>query len=344
MTHPRWLLATVLACSCTADVDLDLGEVSASGTGGDAGSSDDETRTTGISADASSDAADTSEASDATSDDAGGSTADASSGDGGDASSSESSGPDTGPDPADAVFYNGWENRDELGCSLEGLLDGPGGVSADSWNDFGPVLAVTCGEPPIAEIVDDEQRSGERSLRVTFPPDFSQNGPDFRIQQDFAAQTETYVSAWVKYSDNWVWASADHKILIMGQGGDAFTQDVYINVRGMGDGGPGYIAVHAIPADAVFEAYDSNVTPGQWHLVEAHIVSGDQGSIEVRLDGELLDFVDPARHWATTNVPTGNVVEYVEVDTTYNDYVYPSSLGLTMHTWFDDVAVFEGSW
>lgn len=183
------------------------------------------------------------------------------------------------------------------------------------------------------------------AMLVGSSPDGSLNGPDFRIIQDFAAQTETYARAWVKYSDNWVWAGADHKILIFGESGGAPTQDIYINVRGEGDGGPGYIAVHSIPADTVFEDHGSNMSPGVWHLVEAHIVSGDAGSIEVRLDGELLDLVDAGPNgYDPLIVPTGNAIEYVKVDTTYNLYAYPSSLGLEMHTWFDDVAVFAGGW
>jgi hypothetical protein len=264
----------------------------------------------------------------------------------GDAEASGDDAPaDEGGDPTDPVFANGWENRDELGCTLEGLLDGPGGASANSWGDFGPAFASTCAEPPMAEIVEDEFHSGSRSLRVEFPPDGTQNGPDFRIAQDFAAQTETYARAWVKYSDNWVWAGADHKILIFGVSGGAPTQDIYINVRGLGDGGPGYIAVHSIPADTVFEDHASNVFPGEWHYIEAHIVSGESGAIEVRLDGELLDLVDQGSNaYDPLDVPTGSVIEYIKVDTTYNDYAYPSGLGLTMHTWFDDVAVFAGSW
>ncbi len=263
-----------------------------------------------------------------------------SSGDGG------SSGPvETSAGDEQALFHNGWDNLGALGCSLETLLDGQGGASPDAWADFGPVLAETCADPPIAEVVEDEVHGGSRALRVTFEPDGSQNGPDFRIVQEFASQGEVYARAWVRYSPNWVWAGADHKILIFGRGGDAPTQDIYINVRGMGDGGPGYIAVHSIPADTVFEDHGSNVSPGSWHLIEAHLVAGDAGSIEVRLDGQQLDLVDQGPNgYAPTNVPTGEAIEYIKIDTTYNVYAYPSGLGLTMHAWFDDVAVFPGSW
>lgn len=37
-------------------------------------------------------------------------------------------------------------------------------------------------------------------------------------------------------------------------------------------------------------------------------------------------------------------LSYFKIDTTYNDYAYPSGLGLTMQTWFDDAAISAQGW
>jgi hypothetical protein len=140
-----------------------------------------------------------------------------------------------------------------------------------------------------------------------------------------------------------VWASADHKLAIFGAGGDAPTQDVYYNVRGDGDGGPGHVVIHVIPADTLFEDTGTNMEPGVWHLCELHVVSGEHGLVEAKLDGVLLELtneggLDP------NDVDTGTSIGFLKLDTTYNEYSYPSGLGLTMETWYDSVAVSDERW
>ncbi|MEQ1878071.1 MAG: hypothetical protein ABL958_15620, partial [Bdellovibrionia bacterium] len=114
------------------------------------------------------------------------------------------------PTPSAGVsifFRNGWENRTELGCTLQGLLDGSGGTSATAWQDYGP--SSTCNSiPPVAQISTAEKHDGNRALQVNFEPDGTLNGPDFRIVQQFTGRNEIYARWWVKYSDNWRWASA----------------------------------------------------------------------------------------------------------------------------------------
>jgi hypothetical protein len=241
------------------------------------------------------------------------------------------------------IFQNGWENRSELGCTLNGLRDGTGGVTNNSWNDFGPAYPGLCSGVPVAEIVNTEKFEGNRSLQVNFEPTGSQNGPDFRIGQDFSARNEIYARWYVKYSNNWVWATSDHKVAIFGS--PSYSQDVYFNVRGNSNGGAGRIAVHAIRADTVFSDRNSNMTPGVWHLAEIHIVAGTNGRIEVKLDGRLLNLTDEGpRGLSPLNVNTTSSLGYIKLDTTYNSYSYPSSLGLRMKTWFDSVAVSGSGW
>lgn len=242
------------------------------------------------------------------------------------------------------LFSNGWQNRTELGATLNGLLDRDVSVPYDrtkAWADFGPAFNPS-GYP--AQIVNGVGPRGtmSRLLQVTFPPDGTQNGPDFRIIQDYVSSTDVYVRWFVKYSDNWVWAGADHKSMICGAGS---SQDVYGNVRGNGNGGPGRVAIHVIPSDTVLSDYSTNVSPGVWHLMELHIVSGTNGKIEAKLDGRQLNLtVEAGTQVNPNNLNTGGAKTYCKVDTTYNAYSYPSGLGLTMQTWFDDVAVARGGW
>src|SRR5687767_4634174 len=167
------------------------------------------------------------------------------------------------------IFQNGWENRSELGCTLVGLLDGNGGLSSSWWADFGPNITATCGNS-IAQITTAERHDGNRSLQVNFAPDGSINGPDFRIGQDFGGnRNEIYARWYVKYSNNWRWATSDHKVAIFGNAG--YSQDIYFNVRGNSQGGQGRVAIHSIPADTVFSDATSSMTPGVWHLCEIRI-------------------------------------------------------------------------
>ena len=139
-----------------------------------------------------------------------------------------------------------------------------------------------------------------------------------------------------------MWAAADHKVAIFGN--SAGSQDVYFNVRGNGDGGQGRVTIHVIPAgDALFYDPNSNMSPGVWHLVEMHIVSGANGRVEAKLDGQLLNLRSDYGSNAM-NLNTGTGLYYFKLDTTYNNYAYPTSLGLNMKTWFDAVAISSNAW
>jgi hypothetical protein len=233
------------------------------------------------------------------------------------------------------IFQNGWDAQSALGCGLSILLDG------NAWNDYGP--SSTCTNN-VAQVTNAESHDGGRALQVNFFPDGSGNGPDFRIIQNLGgARSQIYARWYVKYSNNWRWASSDHKIAIFGD--TSSSQDVYFNVRGNGNGGQGRVAIHVIPSDTVFSDPTSNMSPGVWHLCEIHIVSGPGGRVEAKLDGRLLNLTAEAgRGGSITNLNTGANVSYIKMDTTYNAYSYPTSLGLTMQTWFDTVAVSTQGW
>ncbi|MEQ1877011.1 MAG: hypothetical protein ABL958_10225, partial [Bdellovibrionia bacterium] len=136
-----------------------------------------------------------------------------------------------------------------------------------------------------------------------------------------------------------------HKVAIFG-GSNYNGQNVYYNVRGNGNGGPGRVAIAVTATDVVFSDFNGpTMTPGVWHLCEIHIVAGVNGRVEAKLDGRLLNLTFEAGNPAVpTNVNTGADIGYIKLDTTYNAYSYPSSLGLSMKTYFDTVAVGTGGW
>ena len=263
------------------------------------------------------------------------------------------------PPTTSLLFSNGWQNRTDLGAgSIDTLLDRTATTTrANAFDDFGPGFEANQPYNRIAEIVNTTGANGQptRALQVNFEPDGTQNGPDFRIGNTFGNRQEVWGRALVKYSDDdpattdvnerWVWAGADHKIAILGDGA-TFSQDVYFNVRGAGDGGNGFIAVHVLPIDGLYEVPDSTMLIGQWNLLEWHIKCGAGGAVEVKLRGQMLTLVDrTGRNPNPRNInPCRGGIGYVKLDTTYNLYRYPSSLGKRMKTWFDNVAISTSGW
>lgn len=253
--------------------------------------------------------------------------------------------PEPPPSGLSFKFANGWQNRAELGSTLNGLVDRDYSASYDratAYADFGPAFNAT--NYPASIITGIGPRgTTSRLLQVRFLPDGTQNGPDFRITTaSLGNMSDVYVRWWVKYSDNWRWAGADHKSMICGPDNG---QSVYYNVRGNGNGGPGRVAIHVIPSDTVLSDYSTNMTPNVWHLLEIHIVSGTNGKIEARLDKRQLNLtVEAGNQVNPNNLNVGPAMTYCKIDTTYNAYSYPSGLGLTMYTWFDEVAIATGGW
>lgn len=237
------------------------------------------------------------------------------------------------------LFTDGWDRGVGTGCDFAKLTDN------SAWNDYGP--GSTCsGNPPVAQIVTDEKFDGTSSLRVNFTPDGSGNGPDFRIVKYFGSnRSEIYARWYVKWSNNWVFASGDHKVAIFGAGNQG-TQDVYYNIRGNGNGPSGRVTIHVIPTDVAFSDRNFVVTPGVWHLCEIHIVSGANGRVEAKMDGRTLNLTPEAGTLSANalNLNTGSGVGYIKLDTTYNIYSYPSSLGLYMNMWYDGIVVGTGGW
>jgi hypothetical protein len=236
------------------------------------------------------------------------------------------------------IFQDGWDSGVGTGCDDTKITDNR------AWTDFGP--SSTCSNPPVAEVVNDEHFEGSSSLRVNFKPDGTANGPDFRIVKTFGTNINQIYARWyIKYSNNWIFASADHKVAIFGVG-DQETQDIYYNVRGNNGGGPnGRVVIYLTRTDSVYSDPSVTMTPGVWHLCEIHIVSGSNGLVEAKLDGRLLNLQYEAGNMVNVrNTNTGSGLGYLKLDTTYNAYSYPSSRGLSMSTWYDSVAASTSDW
>jgi hypothetical protein len=230
------------------------------------------------------------------------------------------------------IFQSGWENAGGTGCDFTKLTDG------GAWDDYGP--ADSCSTP-IVQVVTAEKRDGLRSLQLNFPPGAGANGPDFRIIQSFGARNEIYARWYTKWSNNWVWATQDHKVAIFGAGAGT-SQDVYLNIRGLSNPATGRVAVHVIPTDTVLSDANFPITRGVWHLFEIHIRSGSAGSVEVRVDGTQLNLTREAGNNANaSSLNTGSSLGYIKLDTTYNNYAFVTQ---TMQAWYDSIAVSTAGW
>lgn len=245
------------------------------------------------------------------------------------------------------VWQDGWENAagttcNNTGTSTDNIMD------AGNWNEYGP--SSTCTDnPPITTLSTTEHNSGNRSLQVHFQTGDGANGPDFRMNKVLAGganRTDTYFREYIKWDANWQWAGADHKTAIFGSGNEA-SQDVYINVRGQNGGGAvGRLAIYT-PTDTFFsDTVNGLVVPGQWNLIEAHIRSGSNGAVEIKLNGVLLNLTVEAGNAANpSNLNTGSGVGYFKIDTTYNDFAFFEShvSGGSSNAYYDDVAICD-SW
>jgi hypothetical protein len=238
---------------------------------------------------------------------------------------------------ANIFWQDSWDSGVTAGCDFTKLTDNR------AWDDYGP--GSSCSEqPPVAEIVTNDRVNGSAALRVNFEPDGSGNGPDFRIVKAFGTnRNEIYARWYTKWSNNWRFAGGDHKVAIFGIGSQG-SQDVYYNIRGS-NSPTGRVTIHVIPSDVAFSDRNFTVTPGVWHLCEIHIVSGSNGRVEAKMDGQLLNLtVEAGQNRNPNNLNTGGGVGYIKLDTTYNVYSYPSGLGLHMQMFYDAVAVGTGGW
>lgn len=237
------------------------------------------------------------------------------------------------PSPTgNVLFYDGWDNV----VSPSGTCDFATVTDGRAWDDYGP--SSTCVSPPVAQVVEGHATSGTRSLQVTFRPDGTNNGPDFRIVRDLPTRVTDMTLAWdQEWSANWVWASADHKMMIVGV--DGVSQDVYFNIRGNGNGSScGRVTVHVLPAGTAMSDPNVQICAGRRYHFEGHIVAGASGRVEVRVNGQPLTLRTEAGTQANPlALNTGSGFSMVKADTTYNVYSVPSSLGLTMYTWYDSV-------
>jgi len=246
-------------------------------------------------------------------------------------------GDDDSPTPGGEglLFASGWDSTAATGCNFEALIDGV-------WDDYGGSGACN-GSVHDADIVTDVAHDGARSLRVTQKPGFI-NGTDFRIVEMFGPQTDVTLIAWVYYSPNYRWASADHKIFIA-MDPDQTAQNVYINYRGGSDARHARLCAGITPVDSVYCADSPQVTVDTWYRLRVHIVGGEHGSVDVWLqpDGEdevQLDLTHDAGSVVDIDdVDTGELGG-VKYDTTYNA---GGSISELMYQYVDSVEVYQGS-
>jgi hypothetical protein len=243
------------------------------------------------------------------------------------------------------LFESGWENASETGCDTTALIDGV-------WDDYGGSSACD-GPVTDAAIVNDVFEAGSRSLRVTQKPcptgpgtcDATYNGTDFRIVKTFGDQAEVTLVGWVRYDENYRFATGDHKVFIFTDA-EQTAQNVYVNLRGQsGDPTHARITLAAIPADAVV----SDATPGHligvgsWYRIRVRVVAGANGRVDAWLMPEgqaevpLTLAYEAGNDFDFQNVPTGSIGGF-KADTTYN---IGNSITELMYQWYDSVAIYR---
>jgi hypothetical protein len=241
---------------------------------------------------------------------------------------------------------NGWENRTELGCTWSGIVDAFYDTShnppntATNWSDFGGAGACST-TPPEAEIDTTVVHDGNRSLRVAQRPG-EINGTDFRVVKMFSsAQAEVTLIAYLRFADDYQWATGDHKNFIFLGANEA--QTVYVNHRGQ-DGDPLHARWVLALNDIVYSDKTNFVTRSTWYRIRVHIKTGTHGAMEmwVRPDGgteQRLNMTFDAGQTANlADMPIPAVYGF-KIDTTYNNGSFVKSI---WYRWFDTVAMYSG--
>lgn len=259
----------------------------------------------------------------------------------------------SGPGTAN-VFYSGWEQATGTAATCNADINDPL-TDRFLWNgDYGPGNNAVCSaNPPIVRLDTAITHGGStKSMRVHYKIGDGANGPDFRISRLFGQEYHEIWVSWYQYWDpNWVWAGADHKMLIAGSN-NPISQDTYFNVRGNSGGGQvGRFIVANNTEDAFFHDAGTagDLHPGQWYHFEGHIVSGVHGYVEAKVNGVLLNLVWEVGPGSTDpyNQNTGASLGYIKLDTTYNDFAYfeahIGALG-SSNTYYDDVSVGTTGW
>jgi hypothetical protein len=245
------------------------------------------------------------------------------------------------------LFFDGWENRTELGCDQNALVDRdyntapPVDTGFLTTPDF-PALCTNSNGSPDAEVVEDIGPTGvqTRMLRVR-QANHAGSGTEFSVDKTVSAPQTDFYAAWsVKYSPDWQWAAADSGIFIIG---DAPTV-VEFGVEGRNDGSPAFVRIHVTAVDARFDATVGQMSVGVWHLCELHIVSGPHGKIEARVDHEPVPF--PALNESNASIldiDVGPMIARGQIDTAYNDGVFVMDhMTSPWFAYYDDVRMGAG--
>ncbi len=240
--------------------------------------------------------------------------------------------PSPSPSPVPLVFGNGWDDASmPLGDGMMTLLDN------GRWSDFGPSYHTPY---QIAEVV---SRNGSRMLQINFLPGAGGNGPDYRIIRNFGQNFSQLFASWEQeWSPSFRWASADHKLAILGAGnGDS--QDVYFNIRGNSGGTSGRPVIYVTRLDTMFSDRSVSIVPGVKTVFEIKIINGQR--IEAKVNGRLLNLT-PEAGSGTAPIAGSGGTGFIKLDTTYNAYSYIEGIpgALPARTWYDDIRVSTVGW
>ena len=243
---------------------------------------------------------------------------------------------------AGLLFWSGWENRSELGCNENALIDRDSAMTlpTDTGFDGTPPFETLCTNSngnPDAEVVVEAGPDGveTRMLRVRQSTGHL-NGTEFRLGHSLAPQNDVYVSWWIKYSADWQWTTRETAMFM--------TNMVEVGVEGRDDGSPATIRIHLIASDTQFVATEPQISVGVWHFCELRVVAGARGRIDMRVD--QMPVVLEATAADPHDVNTGAATDAATINTAYGDGAFLDQRMSSDAPWFsyyDDVRIGIGA-
>lgn len=225
------------------------------------------------------------------------------------------------------LFSNGWDARDETGCTWSGIVDAlydathPAPATATSWTDFG--LVDVCKDPPEVEVDAVQKHDGMRSLRVTHSAGAA---TDFRVVKTFSTvPQEVTILVFMRFDEGYSWGtSGEHRNIVLMNGDENV---ISLNHRATTVAARWSLTIK----DAAFTDLEHVVPLGQWMRVRMHLRSGVHGLVEVFVQPEGGAEVKLSASQGDLTVPTFTTLKL----STTRPQAAETSL-----RWFDSVSVY----
>jgi hypothetical protein len=159
--------------------------------------------------------------------------------------------------------------------------------------------------------------------------------------------------AYVKWSNGWFWADADHKTAIFNT--TASDQGIYINTI-QGSGGGSTAALRIFAPIGVDRCDSTNITMsrGVWNKIEARFIWGAGGSVTAWVNDVQVTFSGCTGGIDLSSINLGTGLDGFKLDGTYNCFDAPGPTSCPdpnnfefnadlESVWYDDVTICTGA-